>query len=90
MFGLWTPDCLEWLLLLIILTPLVYFTCRWWDKRWARTRADRIIHNELPATVIGINECIAVLNPRAGLWHSRSGEDVLRVEQLRAIRDRIE
>ncbi|MBA7485399.1 hypothetical protein ES707_20945 [subsurface metagenome] len=90
MIEAWTPTPFEWLLLLLILIPLTQSTVRWWDRRKARARADRIIHNEQPATVRDINECIDELYPRAGLRHSRSGEDVLRVEQLRAIRDRIE
>lgn len=57
------------------------------QRKWSRTKADRIIAGTLQADVSFINGIIEILRPRHFLSY-RHEDDLYRVEQLRRIRDK--
>ena len=74
-------------LLLPFILAIVFVIYRNGQRRWARSRADRIIEGKQQADVAFINGIIEILRP-PHFYSVRSEEDLYRVEQLRRIRDK--
>ena len=75
-------------LILIFGFPIALLIFRDQQRKWARSKADKIIAGSLQADVSFINGIIESLRP-PHFYSVRHEDDLYRVQQLRNIRDKL-